>query len=598
MSDNKINASRTNQEGKTPVTVSEFYTTIDNLYKKVVGEMYARINALKTELNNELKYNSAQINAFCEATQKESAVVIERGKKAIDAVYNGVKNSYQQNQMIHEDLVHLITEDLTEKIEEIVTESLEKSCDFDQITYEGIQGCIDYDKIEESAKTSADGAADRVIGAIVDLELVDRITEKVVESLPYAEVDYKQIEEIVQGVAFDVNMFADVVAEKVFEKIAAVEVEKVDYDRIADIVSEKVPEVEKIDYEVLSDMIVAKMPKPVEPQAIDYETLAEMVTAKMLASEDEKDLPEYDVILDEEGVDKVAEGVFERLDMDVIAEKISAKMPAPEKEELNYDLLADMVADRLAVKVEFVTEPVEEEVVEEVAEEVVEETVEEVVEETVEEVVEEVVEETVEEVVEETVETVEEPAQEEVAAAIYENEAGELVNAETGLVLRLKRSFSAKLKQSDESVKAFYDQIKNELVSYKKVKSTLSWHGDRFNLGRATVAKMNICGKTLCFYVALDPADPELKETVYHQKDVGDQKAYQATPFKIKVKSDMGAKKAVRLVGILAEKIGATKKEDFVPTDYVEEFAYETTQELLGKGLIKETQEKKIDFEF
>ena len=162
----------------------------------------------------------------------------------------------------------------------------------------------------------------------------------------------------------------------------------------------------------------------------------------------------------------------------------------------------------------------------------------------------------------------------------------------------MKRSFAAKLKQSDESVKVFYDQIKNELVSYKKVKSTVSWHGDRFNLGRATVAKMNICGKTLCFYIALDPADPELKETVYHQKDVGDQKAYQATPFKVKVKSDMGAKRAVRLVNILADKMGATKKADFVPTDYVEEYAYETTEALLEKGLIKETQEKKIDFEF
>jgi hypothetical protein len=60
----------------------------------------------------------------------------------------------------------------------------------------------------------------------------------------------------------------------------------------------------------------------------------------------------------------------------------------------------------------------------------------------------------------------------------------------------------------------------------------------------------------------------------------------------------MGAKRAVRLVNILAEKLGAEKKADFVPTDYVEEFAYETTQELLNKGLIKETQEKKIDFEF
>jgi hypothetical protein len=60
----------------------------------------------------------------------------------------------------------------------------------------------------------------------------------------------------------------------------------------------------------------------------------------------------------------------------------------------------------------------------------------------------------------------------------------------------------------------------------------------------------------------------------------------------------MGARRAVRLVGILAEKIGAVKKPDHVDTDYVEEFAYETTKELLDKGLIKETKEKKIAFEF
>ena len=50
--------------------------------------------------------------------------------------------------------------------------------------------------------------------------------------------------------------------------------------------------------------------------------------------------------------------------------------------------------------------------------------------------------------------------------------------------------------------------------------------------------------------------------------------------------------------GVLAEKIGAEKVKDFAPTDYVAEYAYETTKELLEKGLIKETKEKKIAFEF
>ena len=231
--------------------------------------------------------------------------------------------------------------------------------------------------------------------------------------------------------------------------------------------------------------------------------------------------------------------------------------------------------------------------------------VEEVVEEPAEEpVVEEVVEEPAEEPVVE--EVVEEPATEpadEIALAsaepVYEEGLdGELIDAETGLVIRLKRSFVAKMKQSDEKVKAYYSDLKNELTSYKRINSNVSWHGDRFNFGRDTVAKVGINGKTLCFYLALDPNDPELKQTVYHQKDVGAQKAYESTPFMIKVKSDAALKKAIRLVVILAENLGTEKDEKFEPVDYVAEFTYESTKSLFEAGHIKATKERKVDFNF
>ena len=154
------------------------------------------------------------------------------------------------------------------------------------------------------------------------------------------------------------------------------------------------------------------------------------------------------------------------------------------------------------------------------------------------------------------------------------------------------------MKQSDEKVKAYYSDLKNELVSYKKINSNVSWHGDRFNFGRDTVAKININGKTLCFYLALDPNDPEFKETVYHQKDVSAQKAYENTPFMIKVKSDAAVKKALRLVGSLAEKLGTEKEEGFKAVDYVDEFAYASTKRLFDEGFIKATKEKKVDFDF
>ncbi len=236
----------------------------------------------------------------------------------------------------------------------------------------------------------------------------------------------------------------------------------------------------------------------------------------------------------------------------------------------------------------------------------VEEPVAEVVEEVIEQQEETVAEEVVEEVaqVEET--PVQEPVQEapvsasdELAVSLaFEEINNELVDAETGLVIRLKKSFTAKMRQSDEKVKGYYSDLKNELTSFKKINSNVSWHGDRFNFGRETVAKINILGKTLCFYLALDPNDPEYKTTVYHQKDVSGQKAYESTPFMVKIKSDAAAKKALRLVGYLAEKVGTEKKENFEAVDYVEEFAYQSTKQLYDEGFIKATKEKKVDLDF
>ena len=172
------------------------------------------------------------------------------------------------------------------------------------------------------------------------------------------------------------------------------------------------------------------------------------------------------------------------------------------------------------------------------------------------------------------------------------------MDAETGLVIRLKKSFTAKIRQSEEKVKGYYSDLKNELTAYKRINSNVSWHGDRFNFGRETIAKINICGKTLCLYLALDPNDPEYKSTVYHQKDVGNQKAYESTPFMVKIKSDAAAKKALRLVSYLAEKVGTEREEGFEPVDYVEEYRYQSTKQLFEDGFIKFTKEKKVDLDF
>ena len=312
----------------------------------------------------------------------------------------------------------------------------------------------------------------------------------------------------------------------------------------------------------------------VHTEAFDYERLADMVADRMAAKEHS-----YDVVLDEAGIEAIAEKVAQKLG---IEEETSYDLVLDEE---GIDAIAKGVANEL--RCQCTCAPAEEPCVCEPAEEAPVE--EPVVEEAP--VVEPVVEE---------------PAPVKTEMAVGQDvivlpddfDESNLVDAETGLVIRLKKSFTAKLKQSDEDVKVYYSLIKNELTSYKQINSNVSWHGDRFNFGRDTVAKMNICGKTLCLYLALDPEDPEFKTTVYHQKNVGGQKAYESTPFMVKVKSDAAAKKAVRLATALAEKLAAEKEENFVEVDYVDEYAYETTKKLYEDGFIKATKEKKVDLNF
>ena len=383
---------------------------------------------------------------------------------------------------------------------------------------------------------------------------------------------------------------------KLLDAVSAMD--NVDYDRIVDEMGDKMLEVlgqiqantkkqeVVIDYDRIiygvTEKVVESMPAP---EKIDYERLADLVVNKMSAGMAKT----TEVVFDEAGICELADKVAAKLscnavDYDRISQIVETKIA---EDDAAYEFVLDeegmkALAQGVSEEICRACENCELEVVETVVP--VEEVVEEVVEETP-------VEETVEEVVEEAPVEERPTVEEELAAtaALIQEVGNDLVDAETGLVIRLKRSFTAKMKQSEEKVKSYYSDLKNELVSYKKINSNVSWHGDRFNFGRDTVAKININGKTLCFYLALDPNDPEFKETVYHQKDVSGQKAYENTPFMVKVKSDAAVKKALRLVGSLAEKLGTEKEENFAAVDYVDEFAYASTKKLFDEGFIKAT---------
>lgn len=498
-----------------------------------------------------------------------------------------------------------IVEEVGDKLLELLNEI--KGTEEKELPAEPVEAKIDYDRI--------------IYGA----------AEKVIESLPApAKIDYARIEACA----------------------AAQPAPEIDYERLAELVATKiaVPAAPEIDYDRLAELVAEKIAVPAAPE-VNCDCIAECVVEKMTANAEQT----CDVVLDEEGIEGIASKVADKLsecveaidydkvcqaaqaaqilpdpvDYDRIAEIVEDKVGTDEAE---YDLVIDAegidaiakgVAEQLCVtcvpveEAEVVAteeEPVAEEAapVEEAVEEVVEEVVEEAPvaeEEITEEIAEEVaVEEVVSDPIDQApvedavpVEAEVAPVEEELAVAAtpaYEEIDDQLVDAETGLVVRLKKSFTAKMKQSDERIKEYYSDIKNELIAYKRLNSNVSWHGDRFNYGRDTIAKINISGKTLCFYLALDPNDPEFKQTVYHQKDVSAQKAYESTPFMVKIKSDAAAKKALRLVGCLAQKLGAERDFEYQKVDYTKEFGYESTKQLFDEGFIKATKEKKVDFDF
>lgn len=446
---------------------------------------------------------------------------------------------------------------------------------------------LDYDKLAETlaAKMPApeaidyDKLADAVISRLPVAEAIDydKLADTVLAKLPETEaIDYEKIAEIANNAAATVVVSEETpdyeaMADAVVAKLPAAE--EVDYERLAYAAASKVeiPEAEAIDYDRIANDVAAKIDIPA-PEQMDYERLAASVAERIPAPEPAT----YDVLIDEEGVKSIAdtlaatvagnipEAKAPEVDTDALASEISEKMGTPSYETILDENGAQMIADAVAEKLTasnygiaalpLLTEEKPVEVSEEVA--------------------------------------VTEPIAVEEPAEVVAEEPKE------DLVLKIDRSFTAKLKQSDDETKDRYGMIKNALLSYKKVKSTVSWNTDRFNCGRNTIAKMNIRGKTLCVYFALDPKDPEFKQTIYNQKDMSEHKAYEQTPFMMKIKSDLAAKRAVRLVEIMAEKNGAAKKKDFEEVDYKKTYRYAGDRQLELTGLLRKSMGKRAVFDF
>lgn len=243
----------------------------------------------------------------------------------------------------------------------------------------------------------------------------------------------------------------------------------------------------------------------------------------------------------------------------------------------------------------------EEEACEELAEEIVEEPVEEVVEEIAEEAPEVPQEEpAVETIAPVTQEAAGEEDDEDESfgfstagleffdamekpeeyAALQQQEKEGLVQ----IVTRYRRSFMSRLVQSQGDVQEYYSEIKNKLLSYKGVKSRVSWSNESFNKGRNHIAKVVAKSKTLYLYLALDPAT--LEEGTYNFEDMSAKKKYENVPVLVKIKGPRKLKYALELIEkVCVENLALPAAKNFEAVNYAVPF--QTTEELVQTGLVK-----------
>ena len=266
----------------------------------------------------------------------------------------------------------------------------------------------------------------------------------------------------------------------------------------------------------------------------------------------------------------------------VMAEETAEEVPAPEAKEAPE---AEEVAEEVPAPE---AEPEAEEAAEEVSAPEAKEVPE--AEETAEEVPAPEAEPAAEEKPEETVPVSEDASAAAVSAApaadkpsagttrvVYANDDGWYVN------IRYDKSFEAKLIQGDEKLKTYYSELKNELLSYKKVTARKSWQHEAFRRGRTTVAKLAIRGKTLRLYLALEPMLYE--DSKYRVEDASQHAKFAKTPLLYRIKNDRRCRYAKDLIAAAMASAEALRGED--QAENYADVPFEDTEELIAKGLVR-----------
>lgn len=121
------------------------------------------------------------------------------------------------------------------------------------------------------------------------------------------------------------------------------------------------------------------------------------------------------------------------------------------------------------------------------------------------------------------------------------------------------RSVLSKLIKSPDVVKNRYSELKNYLLGYKKARSNMSRARESYYVGRKCYARISMRGKTLCLYLATDPA--KYAGSKYNVEDLSEVKSYADTPCMLRIKSDRAVRFAKELIDELMAELGEAAVE-------------------------------------
>lgn len=177
------------------------------------------------------------------------------------------------------------------------------------------------------------------------------------------------------------------------------------------------------------------------------------------------------------------------------------------------------------------------------------------------------------------------PSEEEVAESAADDDAEEAPTyvTEGHEQVRYNRSFTAKVCQLPNETKEWYSELKNELLAYDRVKERMSWARESFRVGRLTVARLAIRGKTLCLLMAVEPVS--YNGTKYVVEDVSDIATTADTPTMYRIKSARRLKYAKEMITGMMKELQTYKQPAYVAQDYF--LPYDGDMSLIQRGLIK-----------